>query len=167
MPNLRHDATLGVAGELERLQLEARTWEAESEVMLDRVGVQSAWSCVDLGCGAMGILGPLSRRVGHSGRVIGIDVQRRQLAAARLYLAREGLANVRLRAGDPCQTELPRASFDLVHARFLFGLEVRHNQLLDEMLALVRPGGVIAIQEPDASSWHCFPPRQALSLIHI
>jgi SAM-dependent methyltransferase len=161
MPSLHHDATLGVVGELERPQLEARTWEAETEVMLGRVGVQPGLACVDLGCGAMGILGPLSRRVGHPGRVVGVDPHRRQLAAARMYLAREGFANVTLRVGDPYQTHLPRASFDLVHPRFQFGLEGEPEQMLDEMLALVRPGGVIAIQESDATSWHCISAGKA------
>lgn len=31
------------------------------------------WRCLDLGCGAMGILGPLSRRVGPDGSVVGLD----------------------------------------------------------------------------------------------
>jgi hypothetical protein len=29
------------------------------------------------------------------------------------------------------------------------------------MVSLVRPGGIVALQEPDASSWNCYPARPA------
>ena len=48
----------GGTAELERLQLQARVWEPDAEVMLDQIGLQAGWRCLDLGCGAMGILGP-------------------------------------------------------------------------------------------------------------
>src|SRR5262249_44564216 len=44
---------------LERLRLQARVWEAETEAWLDHMGPITGWRCLDLGCGAMGILGPL------------------------------------------------------------------------------------------------------------
>ena len=59
--------------ELERLRLQARVWEPETETMLDRIGIQPGWRCLDLGCGGMGILGPLSQRVGRGGQVVGVD----------------------------------------------------------------------------------------------
>jgi trans-aconitate methyltransferase len=76
----------GSASELERLRLQARVREPEAEAILDQIGIQTGWSCIDLGCGAMGILDPLSRRVGASGRVIGVDNDQKQLAAARAYV---------------------------------------------------------------------------------
>jgi hypothetical protein len=56
---------------------------------------------------------------------------------------------------------LPRGAFDLVHARFLLAATGRDRELMVEMAALARPGGVVAIQEPDATSWRCYPPRPA------
>lgn len=151
----------GGTSELERLRLQARVWEPEAEAMLDRIGVAKGWRCVDLGCGAMGILGPLSRRAGVTGRVIGVDVDARQLAAARDYLQQEGLDNVELLERDAAQSGLPRGAFDLVHVRFVFAPVGRDDEMLREMLAVAKPGGVLAIEEPDTSSWACFPPRPA------
>lgn len=82
------------AAEVERLRLQARVWETEAQAMLDRIGVRPGWRCVDLGCGAMGILGPLSRRVGAEGRVVGVDNDPKQLAGARAYAEEAGWANV-------------------------------------------------------------------------
>jgi len=50
------DYILASPAEMERLRLQARAWEPDAETMLDRIGIQPGWSCVDVGCGAMGIL---------------------------------------------------------------------------------------------------------------
>ena len=147
--------------EMERLRLQARVWEPEAEAMLARMSLPPRAACVDLGCGAMGILGPLSHKVGMEGRVLGIDVDPVQLEAARAYVNELGASNVEIIEGDAYQTDLPDESFDLVHTRFVFAPVGRDDELLDEMVRLTRPGGVIAIQEPDSSSWNCFPSHPA------
>lgn len=149
------------AAEVERLRLQARVWEPEVEVMLEKIGIKPGWTCIDLGCGAMGILGPLSRRVGPRGRVMGVDIDAKQLASARAYVAENGLTNVELRELDAYNTGLARESFDLTHVRFVFAPVGRDAELLREVIALTRPGGTIAIQEPDASSWNYYPQSQA------
>ena len=149
---------LDSASELERLRLQARVWEPEAEAMLDRIGVQPGRACIDLGCGAMGIVGPLSRRVGRQGRVVGVEIDPKQLAAARDYVEANGLGNVEILECDAYHTGLPRESFDLAHVRFLFAPVGRDDELLREMVALTRPGGLIAIEEPDATAWNCYPP---------
>ncbi len=151
----------GGAAELERLQLQARVWEPAAEAFLDQIEIRPGAHCLDLGCGAMGILGPLSRRVGPAGRVVGLDQDPKQLAAARQFVQEAGLANVEVVEGDAYCTTLPRHSFDLVHVRFVFAPAGRDDELLHEMLDLARPGGIVAIQEPDTHSWNCFPPNPA------
>lgn len=151
----------GGSAELERLRLQAQVWEPETEEMLDLIGVQSGWSCVDLGCGGMGILGPLSRRVGPRGCVIGVDTDAKQLAAVYDYVKENKLKNVTVLEQDAYRTTFPRESFDFTHVRFVFAPVGRDEELLREMLSLTRPGGVVAIQEPDASSWNCYPPHPA------
>lgn len=151
----------GGSAELERLRLQARVWEPDTEVMLDQIGVQAGWHCIDLGCGAMGILGPLNRRVGPTGRVVGVDLDPKQLAAARDFVQAGALSNVEILERDAYQTSLPRASFDFTHVRFVFAPVGRDDQLIQEMLALTRPGGIMAIQEPDATCWSCYPEHPA------
>lgn len=151
------------AAELERLQLQARAWEPEAEAMFERLDVRPGWSCLDLGCGAMGVLAPLSRRVGPSGRVLGIDLDTKQLAAVRAYVRQHRLANVQIEERDAFRTGLPSDAFDLVHARFLAAPTGRGDELLQEMLRLARPGGVVALEEPDTASWRCYPDDPAFS----
>ena len=145
------------AVELERLRLQAKVWEPSAEAMLDRVGIRPGWNCVDLGCGAMGILRPLSVRVGGAGEVVGVDADALQLAAARAYVQEEGLENVRILEQDAYRTALPGESFDFAHVRFLFAPVGRDDELLTELLRLTKPGGTIAVQEPDSSAWGYYP----------
>ena len=151
----------GGRAELDRLQLQARVWEPDAEVMLDTLGVTPGWQCLDLGCGAMGVLGPLARRVGPTGCVLGVDNDRQLLAAAADYCAAEGLSHIELLERDAFASGLPSGSFDLVHARFMLAPLGRADELVRELCRLVRPGGIIALQEPDASTWSCVPRRPA------
>jgi hypothetical protein len=41
----------------------------------------------------------------------------------------------------------------------------RADALLAEMHRLVRPGGIVVIQEPDASAWQCSPPSREFSAL--
>lgn len=144
--------------ELERLQLQARVWEPEAEAMLNLIEVHSGWSCIDLGCGAMGILGPLARRVGPEGQVIGIDLDDSYLSAAHHYVEHEALGNVVLRQSDVTNPGYPPNTFDLLHSRFLLPHVESPECLLNQMISLAKPGGIVAIEENDHSSWNFWPP---------
>ena len=149
------------ASELERLRLQARVWKPEIEAWLDRLGPIEGWHCLDLGCGAMGILGPLSRRAGPSGRIVGVDIDPMQLRGARAFVAETPLANVEIIEADAYASPLPAGSFELTHVRFLFAPVGRDAQLVNELWRLTKPGGIIAIQEPDSAAWRCYPPSDA------
>lgn len=161
---MKQDYILSNPAEAERLRVQARIWEPDVELLLDQIGVQPGWRCIDVGCGAMGILGPLSRRVGPHGRVVGIDKDPQLLAAARAYVQEEGLANVEVLERDAFDSGLPRASFDLVHARFIMAFG-RAGELFRELLALARPGGIVVSQETDQHSWCYFPQRPVWPLL--
>lgn len=151
----------GGSGEIDWLQLQARVWEPDADVLLDQIGIQPGGYCLDLGCGAMGILGPLSRRVGARGRVVGVDQDVKLLGAAQALVAAEGWGNVELVQGDAYHTPLARMAFDVVHVRFVLAPGGQADALIDEMYALTRPGGVMAVQETVVSSWTCFPAHPA------
>lgn len=50
---------------------------------------------------------------------------------------------------------------DLVHVRFLASTAGLAEDLLRAALDLVRPGGVLALQEPDSDALNCYPPHPA------
>ena len=128
------------------LSLQAAGWDFEDEKLLDKVGLQRGWTCLDLACGAAGMLLRLSRRVGHDGFVVGVDADPEHLSAARMHVRNADLRNVEILRRDVYHTQLPRGAFDFVHVRLINVAQERQDELLAEAFALTRPGGVIAIQ---------------------
>lgn len=144
-----------------RLQLQARVWAPEAEALFDAINVAKGWACLDVGCGAMGVLGPLRRRVGANGRVAGIEMDPDLLSAARQYVEDEQLSNIELFQGDANENNFSPESFDLVHERFVLPHVPQPEALLKEMMVLTKPGGYVVLQEPDHSSWNFWPPCSA------
>jgi ubiquinone/menaquinone biosynthesis C-methylase UbiE len=149
--------------ELYRLGLQAQVWRPAAEDFLADLGIAPGARAVDLGCGSIGVLRTLSRAVGDTGTVVGVESSPVRLAAARAYVAKANLRNTSIAEGTPLATDLPSGQFDLVHCRFLFAPFGFPEALLTEMLRLLRPGGCIAIQEPDGSCWNISPPHAAWS----
>ena len=158
----------GRATELERLQLQSRVWEPAGERLVARIGDGAGLRVVDVGCGALGWLRVLSRWVGPTGRVVGTDIQDSMLEAARAFVDAEGLANVELVKDDLFQSALEAASFDLVHARFQLAPLGRFDEQLAAHRRLVKPGGLVVLEEPDMSSWRFNPEaRSAQRLVEL
>jgi SAM-dependent methyltransferase len=84
-----------------------------------------------------------------------------QLRRARAFVADNNLANVEILEADAYASPLPDSSFDLAHVRFLFAPVGRDAQLMSELWRLTKPGGIIAVQEPDAAAWGCYPRSDA------
>jgi len=160
----------GQLSELERLQLQARVWEPAGRALLRRLGDGAGQRVLDVGCGAMGLLRPLSEWVGCDGTVVGTDVDERLLAAAASFLEKEGLQNVTVVEDDLFASGLEPGSFDLVHARFQLAPLGRAEEQLDAYSRLLRPGGWLVLEEPDSASWHFNPPAEAterlIALVH-
>jgi SAM-dependent methyltransferase len=144
-------------GEIERLHIQSEAMAPATLAMLDDIGVMPGWSCLDIGCGPGGITSLLSERVGPTGRVVGLDRNPEFLAHARAAAP----SNVELRLGNAFDTDLSAGSFDLVHMRFVASTAGQPERLLQEAIRLARPGGIVAVQEPDGSTLRCHPPHPA------
>jgi ubiquinone/menaquinone biosynthesis C-methylase UbiE len=147
--------------ERDRLRRQSEDLRAHSAALLDRTGLEEGWRVIDLGCGPSGIIELLSSRVGPTGHIVGLDFNPANVTAAR-ELAREGgLMNVELIEGDARHTGLAACSFDLAHARTLLINVPKPDEIVAEMVRLVKPGGWIAVLEPDAGISLCYPPLPA------
>ncbi|MEP7023615.1 MAG: methyltransferase domain-containing protein [Actinomycetota bacterium] len=128
---------------------------------MDRVGVEPGWSAIDLGCGPCGIIDLLAERVGPGGHVTGLDVNPANVTLAREFANEHGLANADIVEGDARRTGLPSSAFDLAHARTLLINIPDPAAVVAEMVRLVRPGGWVAVLEPDGGARMCYPPHPA------
>src|SRR4029077_9421071 len=94
----------GTSTERDRLLSQAEQYEPTANWLLDQIGVQSGWRAVDIGCGPIGILNLLSRRVGPRGAVVGLEREQRFVEMARTEIAKRGLSNVTMIQADAINT---------------------------------------------------------------
>jgi SAM-dependent methyltransferase len=147
--------------ERDRLRRQSAELRDHSALLLDRVGIAAGWRAIDLACGPSGILDLLADRVGPAGRVVGLDFEPASVALAREFAAERGLANVEVIQADARRTGFPSASYDLVHARTLLVNMPDPAAAVAEMVRLARPGGWVAVLEPDVGGSVCYPPDPA------
>jgi SAM-dependent methyltransferase len=147
--------------EQERLERQAHELAHDSGGLFDQVGVREGWRVIEIGCGPQGCLGLLAERVGAKGRVVGIERSAEQVERARQFVAGRHLANVEVIHADAKGTGLPAQSFDLATARLVLVNVPEPELLVREMVRLIRPGGVVALHEPDSTTQRCDPPLPA------
>jgi SAM-dependent methyltransferase len=147
--------------EQRRLQQQAEELAEDSARLLDQIGIAPGARVVEIGCGPQGCLELLSSRVGPTGTVVGIELSEHAVQLARDFLSERRLDNVEVRQGNAAETGLPRESFDLVTARLVLVNIPDPEKIVSEMVALVRPGGVVALHEADWIAHVCDPPLPA------
>lgn len=145
--------------EQQRLIVQAQGLEAYAQSMLDLIPIKPGARVVDIGCGPIGVMNLLSERVGPEGTVVGVEKEPRFVDMARAELGKRGLRNVHVVNADASRTGLEKNSYDLVHERLvLINLPAGIQEaIMAEMFSLLRPGGTIALQEYDSSSYVCYP----------
>lgn len=130
------------------------------ERLLDLVGTLRPWNGVeavlDVGCGRGLMLIGAAKRL-TTGQAIGIDLWRSEdqarnsPEATRENARREGvLDRISVDTGDARRLPYPDASFDVVMSHWVVhNLSGEHDRqiALDEMLRVIRPGGVIMLAD--------------------
>src|SRR5262245_9574435 len=106
----------------------------------------------DLGCGVGATTRMLAELVGAAGSVTGIDVSAAQLVEGRNLCDACGITNTVFHEASATATGLPRSFFDLVYARFLLIHLVDPAACLREMSELLKPGGILVVEDADLTS---------------
>jgi len=150
---------------IDRLINQSKCWEPETDLLFDRIGIQPGWKCLDSGCGPIGVIPSLSKHIGDTGLIVGLDENPHYLSAAKRSLCSDNNTNIDLLMGNIYSPSLKEGSFDLCHARFIMNEKGCDTELLDIMIKLSQPGGVIVSQESDWTTWKCYPPQPAWSRI--
>jgi SAM-dependent methyltransferase len=136
--------------ERERLAGVERLWDEGTFALLERLRVGPGSRVAEVGAGGGSVVEWLSKRVGTSGRVFAADVYLKFLEPL------EG-GPVEIAEHDVTATPLPVGEFDLVHARLL--IEHIGTGALPNLLAGVRPGGLLVIEDYDFLSQVSYPPN--------
>ena len=104
---------------------------------------------LDVACGTGANFALIEQRIGPSGELVGIDLTPQMLARARIRVLGNGWANVRLREVDVCALSGADLGEPFDAALCTLGLSVipQWHSAWDVMLALVRPGGRLAVMD--------------------
>jgi SAM-dependent methyltransferase len=108
-------------------------------------GVGAGWRCLEVGGGSGSIARWVAERVGPAGHVLATDLDPRfmePLAGPNLAVTRH----------DVTAEPLPEAAFDLVHARLVLHHLAGRDRALRTMVAALRPGGWLVVEDFDWSA---------------
>jgi arsenite methyltransferase len=102
---------------------------------------------LDLGSGAGADVLISARRVGATGKAIGLDMTDEMLELARANAADAGVANVEFVKGYLEEVPLPDASVDVVISNCVINLAGDKPRVLAEAARVLRPGGRFAVSD--------------------
>jgi 2-polyprenyl-3-methyl-5-hydroxy-6-metoxy-1,4-benzoquinol methylase len=108
----------------------------------EKIGVRGGWRCLELAGGGGSIAQWLCRQVGSEGHVVATDLEPR-------FLETIDAPNLEVWRHDLLRDPLPEAAFDLVHARSVLGFLPRPAETITKIVATVKPGGWLLLEEPD------------------
>ena len=129
----------------DRMSVLARLFDPPSQRALEKAGIATGWQCLEVGGGGGGIARWMAQRVGASGSVLCTDIDPRHIAPS-------GIANLHVVRHDASRDALPEGQFDLAHARLVLLHIPERAAVLERMLAALKPGGWLVIEDFDTTS---------------
>ncbi len=126
--------------ELARLHLIEKALDPQTISLCER-HVTKAQRCLEVGAGAGSIAKWLAGRVGREGLVVALDRDTRYLS--NLPQPPCVISNLELSQFGIDQP------FDFIHARYVLIHNTHGRALLKHMHSLLKPGGVLVVEEPD------------------
>lgn len=106
-------------------------------------GLSPGWHCWEVGAGARSVADWLAGQVGDTGLVLATDIDISWLEGPARH------ASLRVLRHDVGTEPAPVGGLDLVHARLVLTHVPRRDHALATMIAALRPGGWLVIEEAD------------------
>lgn len=145
-----------------RLKLLSTAMGPYTARLLDDARIPQGAHVLDAGCGAGDVTREIARRVGADGRVVGIDMDPVEIGFAREEVGSLGLGNIEFRTGNLLAIETAER-FDAVYARFLLSHLSRPQDGLERVMACLKPGGLIILEDVDFRGHFCHPERASFA----
>jgi len=142
--------------------LRSHTWRTAANSAAYLIGaLEPRMSILDVGCGPGTITADLAELV-PDGHVTGVDRAPGVLERARATADARGLTNVDFAVADVHALDHPDDTFDVVHAHQVLQHVGDPVGALEEMMRVIRPGGIVAVRDADYAAMTWYPEVEGL-----
>jgi len=124
-------------------------------------GLQSGMRVLDLGSGAGDTSMTARSIVGETGEVVGVDITPASLTRAKERAAASGFENVTFLEADLTQGVALDGEFDAIIGTLVLMYLPNRQTLLQSLMHLLRPGGLVAFGEINVDGGPAFPASPA------
>jgi SAM-dependent methyltransferase len=118
-------------------------WDPGSQALLDELGIGPGWKCLEVGAGGGSMVEWMASRGAH---VTAIDIDTR-------YIEHLASDSITVRRTDLREDELPQSEFDLVHSRLVLEHLADRREILDRLVATLKPGGWMVMEDYDWTNY--------------
>ncbi|MBV9227770.1 MAG: class I SAM-dependent methyltransferase [Chloroflexi bacterium] len=149
------------AQEAEQLQQQAHLLFPATRQVLQKAGITTGMSVLDVGTGAGDVALLAADLVGPTGMVVGVDSSPRILETARTRRQAAGIAHLSFLEEDLSNLKMEKA-FDALIGRYILQHMSEPDFVLRQLVHNVRPGGIVAFLEADLTCLGTSVPRVPL-----
>ena len=147
------DYVLGhTPGEQLRLIRQARILSPATERFFRDAGIASGMRVLDIGCGMGDVTMLVAQLVGPGGSIVSVDVDLASIATARKRAQAFGFDNTTFHQAD-ISTITGIGEFDAIVGRLVLEFLPDPAAVICRLCGLLRPGGIMALQEPSWKVW--------------
>ena len=142
---------------VERLKIVMESYGPGTERLLDSLNSIDGKSVADVGCGTGLVSASFAKRVGATGKVVGIDSAPDTLAIARKMNDATNIKGIEWHIGDAYATGLADNTYDVVYCRLLLLHLKEPARAVAEMRRIAKPGGLVICEDLATINTQTYP----------
>lgn len=151
----------------ERLTILNEVYNPFSLSFFQSCGIKKGAAILELGCGIGLMSQALSSLVGKEGHILATDLSEKQLAVAHSLLPKGGIPNLQFQQLSALDIDALKERFDVVCARFLLIHIKNHQEIIQKIKSVLKPGGMLIIEDSTAnSSLYSTPHTKGMETLH-
>jgi trans-aconitate methyltransferase len=135
-----------------RLIRQARVLAPFTERLFQDAGIASGMRVLDIGCGMGNVTMLAAGFVGPAGSVVSIDLDQASIDIAHRRTSAAGVDNVTFHRAD-ISIFTDQKLFDAIVGRLVLEFLPDTTAIVGRLCGLLKPGGIIALQEPTWKIW--------------